>query len=225
MADEGGSGGGAAHGEELGRLKSDNHKYRIERKRLRTENDTLKQENEDLKKRVLSPDDFKRWEALSKLTLKPEEITAALTERDELKAKVARSDLREERGKAAEALGWKAGVLDRLMELERLTLDWREVERPKKDDPKGTEKVRMPHVRPAADEKAELKPLDKYVSEHLADFLPALSASATEGGGDKRADGEGVRFPKQPVSGKPAGDGPSREEITQRKRASGVYGF
>lgn len=215
---------GGAH-EELGRLKSDNHRYRLERKKLKAEIEELTKTNAEIAKRALSADDFKRWETLKDVTLKPDEITAALKERDELKVKVEDAEKDAQVAEAAEALSWKPGVLKRLVKSEGLHLEWREVERPKKDDPKGTEKVRMAHVRPAADERAELKPLDKYVESHLADFVPALTAKDSEQGSGQRRETQGVPYPTQPTGGTAPTNGVPREQVEARKRASGVYGF
>jgi len=64
------------------------------------------------------------------------------------------------------------------------------------------ETKKVPHVRPADDEKAHLEPLTTYAERELADYLPALrsestsSASSTTDSGPRRA---GPAYPIQSV--------------------------
>lgn len=153
---------------------------------------------------VLTGDDAKTWAAVSARKLTAEQLETQLKERETLSAQVAEHTANTQWAEAAQALGWKPNVVQRIAKSEGLHLEFREVIQPTKDDPEKTETVRRAHVRPAADEKAECMLLDKYVEQHLADFLPALKADAETGGSGDRTNGngQGVRYPQQPTGGK-----------------------
>ena len=204
-------------------LRTDNAKLREQRRELRAEVEALKKQIPGEGAVVLTGADAAAWEAVKALPVKPGELAGVIEERDALKATIAQRDREKLHHDAAEALGWKPTVLTKLAATEGLHIEMKEAEVEEKDSTGKTVKVKkpVPHVRPAADEKAALVPLASFAEEQLGDFLPALRAEAARGGGTA-ANGSGVQYPEQRGRGTAPG-GLSEEQLLAAKRRSGIY--
>ena len=146
---------------------------------------------------VLTGDDKAEFEAFKALKVKAEDVKKGLEERDQLKSKTKESDYEKIVEKAAKHFKFKPTVLSKLLKTEDLVLELRdtEVEVDGQDEPQVH---KVAHVRPAKDEKADWKLLDKYVEKHLADFLPALRAE--EGADTPPSKTSPTRLPSQSSS-------------------------
>lgn len=227
-------------------LLKDNLSYRVKLRAARDSapykpDDSLVQENEQLRGEndrlaalvpasgavILTGDDAMAWPKYKALNLAPDKITAALTERDTLATQLANRSRREIAVDAAEKLGYKPTVLADLITTKGLHVEMKDVTE-KQDGKSVTTKV--PHVRPAADEKAAFETLEAYVGRELKDYLPALTAVAAgeevEGESDEDLVGAGkggVEFPAQRNGRAPIT--PSRDKQLDRARSTGEYAF
>lgn len=194
-------------------LSRENYEYRDRHRQDKKRIDELEEEHENAT--ILAGDDAKEWTAFQELKIKAADVKTAIVKRDELQAKVDATDRATLHSQAAQAAGYKPTVLSKLLETEKLHLEFRDVSETK--DGK-TETKKVPHVRLAADEKATLVPLTQHVEQHLKDFLPALKADAAQGGGGQQQGGgatgsesggtsAGVAWPAQ--SGGSSGGGSS----------------
>lgn len=208
---------------------------RRENAKLRDRNRDLKAKNEELEKQVkggalpegaviLKPDEAKQWEAFKALKLEPSKVSEALTERDTLKQDLAQRDRDALVRDAAEAVGFNPKVLADQVRLRELHLEMREVEREQDGEKK---KVKVPHVRPAKDDKAQLEPLDAYAERELAEYLPALKADAAERqqnrGTTATRQGPASGYPAQRAQGGAKLTAPSAKDVAERKQAEIDY--
>lgn len=138
---------------------------------------------------ILSGDDAARWEALK--AHKPDEIAAALAERDTLKQQVANVARRETVRKAAEVVGYKASVLEKLPGLPPVEVT-------------GEGDTIAAHV--ITDSGNML--LADYVAQQYADFLPALQVQQQSG----------TPFPQQ-VAGRSVPQSAAQRHIKKTKYA------
>lgn len=143
-------------------LFDDNYNLREKNRKLREQLDAAKLPEGAV---VLTKEQASDWEAYQKLgapdaLVKKEDLDAA-------NAKIAALDARERHDTAAKELGWKGSVLHDLAESKGLHIEVR-------DETENGKAVKRVYTRPKADEKAPLVLLEKHVSEHLADYLPAL---------------------------------------------------
>lgn len=171
-------------------LMRENHDLREERRQLRTQVSDLEKKVPGDGVVVLSADDVKKWQAYQALNLTPEQVTEVVTERDTLKGSLAEKDRSERIRNAAEAAGFKPAVLMDLTTAKGLHVEVRDEDvEVTEGGKKVTRKGKVPYVRPAGDEKAQLVKLTTYVDQNLADYKPALQATATKQ--------NGVPFPEQ----------------------------
>lgn len=134
---------------------------------VRQERDALKAAQPPEGSVVLSKADADRWTAYSALG-KPDELQAALTDRDTARADLSGRDRRDSIRTAAEAAGYKASVL------EKLTPDGASYEvRETQVDGKA---ARFAFLKLADGTE---KPLTEWATTEHADFLPALAAAPT----------------------------------------------
>ena len=124
--------------------------------------------------------DVELFEAFKKLGKKPEEITAVFTEHGTLKVKDQERVDEAKYVDAAEALGYKnVPALTRVLTREQLVLDFKDV-RQKDEETQKVVTVRMPVVRPKADEKAALEPLEDYLDREMPDFIAVFQSDPEE---------------------------------------------
>lgn len=135
-------------------------------KAKRSELDTLKTQLPPEGSVVLRGAEKDRWEAYSALG-KPDDLKAALADRDTLTAEKAQRDRRDSIRAAAEVVGYKASVL------ERLTPDGVAYEVRETEQNGQTVKVAV-----AKDAEGKETPLSDYAAANFADFLPALTTQS-----------------------------------------------
>jgi hypothetical protein len=155
----------AKHGdasEAMSVLLKDNHRYR-------ELNRNLKGKVPAEGSAVLSPDDAKAFAAYKALGQAPEALTAALTERDAFKAEAEAFKRDKVHAEAATLLGFKAPVLSKLAQQDKLDLvviDGQD---------KAGRPVKIASVKGDGD---KTTPLKEYAEAHWKDFLPSLKAEA-----------------------------------------------
>lgn len=160
-------------------LADENFQYRERHRKDKEQIEGLELELPEEGAVVLTGDDAKAWTAFQELKLKPEEVKAAIAKRDELQKKVETSEREKLYAEAAQAVGYKPSVLSDLAESKQLHVEMRDVS---VEENGQTVTRKVPHVRPRAEEKAQLVPLAQHVEQHLKDYLPSLKADAQGGG-------------------------------------------
>jgi len=113
------------------------------------------------------------------------DLKTVVAEHGALKVKDQARTEQESFAEAAESLGYKNVVaLTRVLTREGLVLEFKDV-RVKGEDGKFTVE-RVPQVRPKADDKAQLEPLDDYLQRELPDFIAVFESEPS--GGDEDGD-------------------------------------
>lgn len=167
----------------LGQLADENLAYRRQRKALRQQVEQLTARLPKEGAVVLTGDDAKAWEAYKALG-KPEELKKKVDRSAELETKLADRDRQTVIDEAAGAVQYNKDVLGEEIRRRDLHLEMREVTETVNGQ---TVKKKVPHVRPAKDEKATLEPLTTYAERDMKPYLVALKAtgdaSASGGGG------------------------------------------
>lgn len=172
---------------------------------LKSENERLERENEELAAKlpsadavILTGDDAKSWPAFKALGISADKAKEALKERDTLKAELAERDKEKLIATAAEKVGYNPKVLADQVALRKLHVEMRDV----------TEKVdgkdvvtKVPHVRPANDDKATLEPLTAYAERELAEYMPLLKAQPGTNGTGAGQQPTGPAYPEQRGTG------------------------
>jgi hypothetical protein len=136
-----------------------------ENRELRTQVTALRGKIPDPDKQVVLPKDrVDTFNAFEALKLKPEDVTKLQTENKELKDKVHVSNVRELAREGAPRVGYDPDAVADLVVRKALHAELREVEVERKDKAGKAErvKVKVPYVRPAADDRAQLQPLTDY---------------------------------------------------------------
>lgn len=180
---------------------------------LEKENDELQQRQTPAGATVLGKEDAATFAALQALKKKPEELAAALTELETVRAQLAERTRREAVREVADATGLKASVLIDLVEAKGLHVEAKDQESTE-GGKKVTRKVAM--VRPAADEKAALVAIDAY--DATKPYLPALVPE----GGTRTAAGP-TEFPAQRSTRTTGSATPTADELAAKKVATGAY--
>ena len=129
---------------------------------IRTERDALKAALPQEGSVVLSKADAEKWASYSALG-KPDDLKAAMTERDSIRADLSGRDRRDSNRTAADAAGYRPGVLEKLLPADAVT-SVRDVQ----VDGKA---VRTAFVTIAGAE----RPLSEWASTEHADFMPSLA--------------------------------------------------
>jgi hypothetical protein len=223
--DGGGGGGGAGEAERnlqnllakkngdavalAAQLLAENADLRAKRREAEAERDTLKAKVPTEGAVVLTGDDAKLFaELTAKVPLK--DAKSKLDEAETATGKLADLEARDLYRQAADAHGYKPGVLERLARQDGITIALdREVER---DDGKGNKaKVKVASVKDAS---GQTLPLEEYAQKNWADFQPALTA---QGGGQQGNPG-GLNFVPQRGSGDAPRSSPkSEQELLQEQ--------
>lgn len=131
-------------------------------KAKRTELDAVKGQLPPEGSVVLSKADAERWASYSALG-KPDDLKAAMTERDAFKTDLSGRDRRDSNRSAADAAGYRPGVLEKLLPADAIT-SVRDVQ----VDGKA---VRTAFVKIGDSE----RPLSEWASTEHADFMPSLA--------------------------------------------------
>jgi hypothetical protein len=152
---------------------------------------------------------FESYKALGK----PADITAAVSERDELKGKAALRDRESQLRDAASAHDMNPNLFVRLALQDNLVVD--EIRK----EGEGEEAVTVAFVRVNEDGSKPVR-LDNYAKEEWAEFMNGLSSSDSESG----AKGGAPRFAPAHEKGSPPKSGPADlDTIRDKKVASGTY--
>lgn len=146
---------------------------------------------------ILTGDDAKEYKAFKDLKLPAADIKARIEKATTLEASQAKTDRAAVLKTAAEALGFNAEVFTDLVESKGLHVELR-------DGMVNDKPVKLPYIRPAADDKAPLLLAKDYVGTNLAGYVPALTTKPTSGAGGATATGSsvsgataGTQFPAQ----------------------------
>lgn len=160
---------------------------------------------------VLAPADAAVWAAYQALG-KPGELKQGLEERTQLQGKLTGMERDTLLRSVADVVGYKPSVLanlERIARSEGKTLGF-EV----KDQTVEGKPVRVAYVK---DGDAQT-PLADYAQTHWADFMPALVAQSTQGGGAPPP--TGVRYPAQHAGGGAGGKTDLVNDFLQKQEAS-----
>lgn len=149
-------------------LLGENQKVRTARNKVEEELEEAKAKIEDAT--ILSKADAERFEAYKKLG-KPEEIQAALTERDTLNTEVSEARFDRKLSPVQEATGLKAAVLKKLAKTDGVDFEEKEVE-------VGGEKKKQWFAKFKDGDKEVEKNLDEFVDTNWKEFKPSLMAEA-----------------------------------------------
>jgi hypothetical protein len=123
-------------------------------------------------------DVFNKFEALK---ISPEDVTKLQQRTRELEGTVHVNHVKELAGKGAPAIGFDPEATVDLVTGKQLHVELREIEREiEKGGKKEKVKLSVPFVRPAADEKAQLVPLDEFAKTLPAFEQRALKAQGTQ---------------------------------------------
>lgn len=178
----------------------------------------------DLRTKVPDPEKMvvlpkERAELLNKyetLKLTPEQVTAAVAERDTLKGTVSTHSIEKLSREGAPAIGFDPDATADLVASKGLHLELREVEvEVEKNGKKEKVKQRHPFVRPAADDKAQLVPLTEY-----AKTLPAFEQRALKAAPTTPQTSTGIPYVEQrPAATTGSGDAVGEFLTTRNQRA------
>lgn len=189
----------------------DAKKARDSRNQWKTRAETAEGELATLKKpgsKVLAGDDLKEYEAFVELKVKVKDIKDGLTERDELKKKVADNEFATSATKAAKLVKYKQPtVLLEQLNSRELDLTFRKDKQ--KNDAGDEIEVEIPYVKKRGDDKAQpTKLTDFFDRDEMKPYKLALMASD----GTDAVEDEDVRF--VPVQG----SGPASQGKAQSQR-------
>lgn len=185
-------------------LQDENYKLREKNRTLKTDLDGANAKAPAEGSVVLSKADAERWKAYQELG-KHEELKAALSERDTLKAEVATVKRDELLRSVAETEGWNPAVLKRLAG----DMGFEIVET--KDDKGETHKGALILVKNG--ENVEKKSASEYAAAEWKDFLPSLKVGE---GQQQQPQPQGIKWVKQPgaKSQPPA----TKQEVIKQER-------
>lgn len=170
--------------EKLADAENANYKLRRVRDDLAAERDALRKTAAPEGAIVLTPDQARLWESYQGLG-KPEELTAALKDRDAAQGELTTLRRGASLTAAADAHGYKAAALGKLP-----SLAGKEVV--VKDVTEGEATVKRAFVKDGDKETS----LPDYIALHDPELLPALSADQQNG----QQTGSGTRYPAQSSS-------------------------
>ena len=187
-------------------LERDNKKYRDKLRDKTTELDELKKKVPAEGSVVLNAEDAKAWKGYQELG-KLEDLKKTVTERDELKEKVAQQEHQTAAAEAATAAGYNVKALLKLPGTDKLKF---EVKKEKVDN----QDVDIAYVTDTAKQGATPQKLSDWIDANHAEMKPALAADAAEG---ERRSGD-RRYVAQRSTGD-AAKPDNTEKIEQRQRA------
>lgn len=197
----------------ISELETDNLKYRRQLKSYKALGtvDEIKQKLPAADAIVITADRAKALEAYEKLG-KPEDLAKTVTERDELKGKVAAQEHEESAAAAATAAAYNVKALLKLPGADKLKF---EVKKEKVDG----EDVEVAYVTDTAKQGSTPQKLTEWVEANHSEFQTALAADAADQPEKKK---DSPEFPRQ----RPAMGGPKKaptEEEFQRATESTVH--
>lgn len=190
---------------------------------LEGENQRLEQEVERLSLKVpaegaivLTGDQVKAHQAY--LTLgKPEDVKRSLDELPALRTKVGDAERKTAATEAATILGWNPDATASAIgdkQLVVILVDGKD---------KDGKAVKVPHVRPASDEKAATVPLTEWMDKHAAYLMPALTAKSQQSGAasgtSSSTSTQGTPFTVQSAGGSPAAPSDPVAEFAKKAQA------
>lgn len=194
-----------------------------ENKDLREERRTLREEVGKFKAPgtvVLTADEAKVYTELKALGSTPKDLKAALDEVPTLRAKVLENDRRMVADEAAPLLGWNPAALREVVADKKLEISM-------KDATVDGKPVKVPHVKPAGDDKVAPIPLADYAKANLSTYLPALMAKGAAASPAARSGGtpmveQGASSSTAPNGGdaKPRMPGTTGNYMTPGQRAA-----
>lgn len=182
--------------------------------------------------RILTKVEAESFKKFEELKLKPEDIGKLQTDYAKLAAKETERSEEEQYGDAAESYEWpNVAAVKRFLKREGLHLEFKDVRT--KDEDNKTVITRTPMVRPKADDKADLRPLNDYVEEEFPEIIDIFKTEPkakeeSETTTSKTTAPEGLRIPSIPGA-RPSTAAPSEknaktiEKMTQEAQASGTY--
>jgi hypothetical protein len=140
--------------------------------------------------KLLTKDEAAAYDAFTGLKLKPEELKALVEEHGKLKAKEVAAAEEQQFADAAEALEFEnVPALTRWLVREGLVLEFKDQ---RVEDEETGKKVlkRMPYVRPKADEKAALEPLEDYIEREVPEFVDTFRTAPQSDDDEEVGDGD-----------------------------------
>lgn len=195
---------------------------------LRSKNRDLTKQAEDAGKRVpegaivLTGDEAKAVAALRERKIALTDVPTKLDELGTTASENATLKRTQAAAEAAEVLGWKPKLLQRIAKQEGLDLKITEVK--DKDDPEKIERVPVVVGLDDDDEPVEI-PLSDYVTQHLAEFADVLPVSEAERVSRREPPVPGTRLPRQRSGDEGAKRGPSPEQLEAQARQKPMYRF
>lgn len=163
--------------EKQAELLSDNSQLREQRRTLRQEVTDLKGKQAPEGARILLADEAPLWDAYTALG-KPDDIKRGLEERQASAERLAQRDRQDAIAQAAEAAGYKAGVLAQLAGAQPITV---------KDEGKDKDRKAVAYI---ADAEGKEHRLTDYAEKHWTDFLPSLAPKQAGDGVGSPANGK-----------------------------------
>lgn len=226
----------AAVNSAVGALLTDAHKYReklrvagegpykpdariseleAENQRLETELDRVSAQLPAQGAVVLVGDEAKAWDVFKGLG-KPEDVKKALVEElPALRSKVTGSETATAASEAAKLLGWNPDATIGAITDKGLVVSFVDG-----TDAKGAA-VKVPHVRPANDDKAATVPLADWVKNKAAYLTPALTATGgTSTTQSTQSTSTPTPFPILPAGGSPAATGDPVADFANKAQAA-----
>lgn len=175
-------------------LINDNRRTRDKLRVVKSELDAVTKKLPAADAVVLTGDDKKAYDAFKALNLKPEELKTRVDLAAKLEGDKQTGERNEALKKAAEALGYpNQQLFVELVNDKKIHVEMR-------DGIVEGKPVKLPYMRPSADEKAPLILAKDYVATNLAGYVPALNtkpAADSTTSGNNGAGGNGTGFPAQ----------------------------
>jgi hypothetical protein len=208
----------AAGTTDLGALKGIVEDFYRDAVDLRVRNREVVRERDELKKRlpkegdvVLSGEDAKSFAAIQKLGVPLKDVSARLESGARALEENAGYKQGERAQVAADLLGWNPKILNSLVKLNRLNLDFKEEVDAEADVDATTgrrpkKKIPVVIVPGDGEDEEDEVPLAEYVDEHLGDFRDALA---------------GAEAARKGEQGSPSGSEPANRMIRQRSGEQG----
>jgi hypothetical protein len=195
----------------INQLLSENFKLRDDKRKLKEQLDEAGKSKPAEGSIVLSKTDAEKWKLYQEFG-KPEEIKAAIGERDTLKTEVATAKREQSLREVAEVEGWNFGVIKRLAG----DLSFEIVEG--KDD-KGNAK-KYANVILKNGDRTETKTAAEYADKEWKEFLPSLKVTDEPAGRPNN----GTQYVKQPgAKSQPMTKDDALQETRKKLAASGAY--
>lgn len=161
---------------------------------------------------VLTGEEAKAWGTFKGLGT-AEDVKRAMEELPALRTTVSATERATVGREAAKLLGWNPDATVGAITDKGLVVSLVDGKNAK------NEAVKVPHVRPAGDEKAATVPLEDWVKAHAAYLTPALTATGGTGGAPP-AGGAPLTFPVLSAGGAPAATGDPVADFAKQAQAA-----